>query len=111
MRQNFKVLRDGVAMDGTFFAGKPIEFTFDPEKADLVIGEIFSAEVTESEINTSTIYKEERGQFESAATTWGLGQGEADIEQARGWQPRSNPDTGLNGGTPWRHPQDPRFKT
>ncbi len=47
MRQNFKVLRAGVATDGTFFAGKPIEFTFDPEKADLVVGEIFSAEVTE----------------------------------------------------------------
>lgn len=100
MRQNFKVLRAGVATDGTFFAGKPIEFTFDPEKADLVVGEIFSAEVTESEINVRTIYKEERGQFESAETIWGLGPGEADGGRARGWRPKGTPGTGLNGGRP-----------
>jgi len=31
--------------------------------------------------------------------------------EAKGsWEPRSNPDTGLSGGTPWRQPGDPRFR-
>jgi hypothetical protein len=31
--------------------------------------------------------------------------------EAKGsWEPRSNPDTGLSGGTPWSQPGDPRFR-
>jgi len=31
--------------------------------------------------------------------------------EAKGaWEPRTNPDTGLSGGTPWRQHGDPRFR-
>jgi hypothetical protein len=103
MRITFKVLRPGVASDGTFHGGRYIEFKYDASKIDLAIGELFSAEVCESEIDTQSIYLEERGQFESAATIWGQGMGPADETQQRGWNPGSGA-TPHNGGAPDQKP-------
>ena len=108
MRQTFRLIRPGVCTDGTKFEGRCVEFFYDadklpPERALLRPGELFSAEIlvgTQDQLDPDSIFLEERGNFESAATTWGLGTDDADVGQARGWQPRNNPDTGLNGGTP-----------
>jgi hypothetical protein len=92
-RKLFKVLAPGIATDGTTYEGEPIEFHFSKNEK-LVVGDKFTAEFSETRIDSSTIFVEsgpsagkERKEFESAGP-----------DRAGSWRPQGTPDRGR--GTP-----------
>jgi hypothetical protein len=100
-RMMFSVIRPHVATDGKSYKGELIEYSF---ASDIEPGSTFSAAVpTEPYIDDATIFIEsgpqhrgEREQFDSVAETGG-------------WSPKTG-NSGFSTGTPWQHPNDPRFK-
>ena len=104
-RQMFQVIAPGVATDRTKFQGQTVEFFF-PKSLNLEVGSTFSAAIPQSNyIEADTIFVESGSRAEGERKEF-----ESTEPEVKGWEPRGTPDTGLGGGTPWRHPNDPRFK-
>jgi hypothetical protein len=116
-RQTFRVIRGGVATDGTkFHDGQkvvPILFKFSKD-LKLAPGTVFSASIPPgTTIDSNSVFVEyvvdEQGNLKPAP-------GEREEFESQGvepcgpsWEPRSNPDSGLNGGIPhdgkFSHPE------
>jgi hypothetical protein len=76
-------------------------------EGQVAVGDLVSGTSKDFETIVDILIEEGSNPISERKAFDGVGQ----YSEAKGsWEPRSNPDTGLSGGTPWRQPGDPRFK-